>query len=356
MSRANRRHQGGFTLIEMAIVISISMLASIAAAKLFKVWADGQIARYNGALVAQYNAGVSSFVSNEPARLANLVPPQPFAGFGNYVGISWLQAPPCAGAAGVVAYLPCGFDPFSTVGLALNTTVAQNGAFILATTALGPAITGVGVDRAMGGAIVRAAEAYAGSYSGNVQRTYGFTRYNIDVPTGNLFAFVDTAVLGEPYLRTDGTNQMTGNLNAGGMDVLNARDMNANRNLNAGRYVAANTSGLGGNVAILNTQNTAGNPVNLAEGFQAPHYIRHGGFLDKPACPPDIPVPRAFAIPAIFTSGNITDPITGVVPSFADAGGGAQWQLSLTVATTSNPAGDPGNPNVVALVGSMCTN
>jgi prepilin-type N-terminal cleavage/methylation domain-containing protein len=346
-SKLVKSKQAGFTLIEAMIAIAISLSIILALGKAFKAWGDFQTARAQGAKVAQYNSAVSSFVSNEPARLANLVPPQVFAGFGNYVGIGWLQAPPCPGATGVVNYLPCGFDPFSAVGLTFNTTIAPNGPLILATTNLGPAVTGIGVDRSMGGAIIRAAETYAGSYSDNVQRTYGFMQYGIDIATGNLAAFVGTAILGEPYLRIDGTNQMTGNLNAGGRDVLNARDMNANRNL------TANAAAVGGNVAIQNTANAAGNPLNLSESMQSPRLLHDGDLLPMPACTPDKPVPQVFAAPGMFTTVDLTDPIIGVVPLFTPAG--AQWQVSLTVATTKFPGGKPGNLNAAVLAGTLCT-
>ena len=386
---ASPKSQRGISLIEAMIVIGLSTWYMVSAAQLFQAWANYQIASAQGNKVAKYNSAVASYVTNEPARLSNLNPPQPFP-FGSYSGIGWLQTPPCAGAAGAVMYLPCGFDPFSTVGLTFDTTVAQNGQYILATTILGPAVTGIGVDRAMGGAIVNAANAYAGSYTANLEQSIGFTRYAIDPDTGILFAYVDTAILGQPFLRTDGTNQMTGNLNMGNNSLNNANavnsatvnasntvnaansvntstmnatnavnastmnassavnggTVNATTDLNAGRNVNANASGVGGNVQIMGTS------ITLAESIQGSSYVNNGGFVAKPQCPPENPTPRIFASQGPFSSGNAQDPITSVQLSYTDVGTG--WQVFITVFTASNPAGQSADPSSSAMVSVTC--
>lgn len=346
--------QRGFTLLELGIVVGILAWWMVSAGQLFKAWGEYQAAVQNGNKIAKYNYAVASYVANEPARLASQSPPQPFPLPQNHNDIRWLQAPPCAGATGAVAYLPCNFDPWSGVGLAFNTAIAPNGPYISARTDFGPAVTGIGVNRAMGGAIVNAANAYAPTYTANAERAYGIVDFGIDIPTGNIFATVDTAALGVPFLMADGSNQMTGNLNMGNNSVNNANSVNANGNvtagqdLNAGRNVTANAAGAGGGVGI------AGTGITLAETLQSPHFVSDGEYLDKPACPPDHPIPKVIGIPGMFHSGDQADPVTGVVTSYTDAG--SRWQVFLTVYTVNNPGGTPGNPNTVALVGTRCGN
>ena len=363
---ASPKSQRGISLIEAMIVIGLSTWYMVSAAQLFQAWANYQIASAQGNKVAKYNSAVASYVTNEPARLSNLNPPQPFP-FGSYSGIGWLQTPPCAGAAGAVMYLPCGFDPFSTVGLTFDTTVAQNGQYILTTTILGPAVTGIGVDRAMGGAIVNAANAYAGSYTANLEQSIGFTRYAIDPDTGILFTYVDTAILGQPFLRTDGTNQMTGNLNMGNNSLNNANavnsatvnasntvnaansvntsTMNATTDVNAGRNVTANTANQGGNVQIYGTS------TNLTGRLSAAFQVKDQDIVQKPACPPNQTAKISVSENG-FTTGTTAEPISGITVMAMDQG--TQWQIVIYMGTKDYPNGTPAGSNVSATGSTWC--
>ena len=376
MRRANPRPQGGFALIPMMIAVMIFTILLVQAAQFMRFKLNLDNAEAVGHRIAMYNSAVASYLNAEPARLGALSQPFP-TGVQN--GVSWLQAPPCAGATGAVPYLSCGFNDFLPYNLGPYTTnIVAAGAFYTATTNLGWAVTGLNPDRVVGGQIVNAASAYRTSYTTNAETASGFMAYDIDPPSGTITATVDTAALGDRWLRLNGTNAMGANLNFGGYDGVNARDLNANRDLianrntnagqdvnatrnmnagqdmsatrdhNAGRNMNANAAGAGGNV------NVAGTAINLAETLQSPHFVHDGDLLDKPQCPPDKPVPRVFAIPGMFASTNQTDPVTGVVPSVVDAG--TRWQIGLAVATINNPGGTAGNPNSAALVSTICTN
>ena len=373
LRHASLKSQRGISLLEAMIVIGLSTWYMVSAAQLFQAWANYQIASAQGNKVAKYNSAVASYVTNEPARLSNLNPKQPFQ-FGAYSGIGWLQAPPCAGATGAVMYLPCGFDPFSTVGLTFDTTVAQNGQYILATTILGPAVTGIGVDRAMGGAIVNAANAYAGSYTANLEQSIGFTRYAIDPDSGILFAYVDTAILGQPFLRIDGTNQMTGNLNMGNNSLNNANGVNAATvtasntvnaansvntatlnatgtvnaaaDVNAGRNVTANTAYQGGNVQIYGTG------INLTGRQSAAIQVQDQDIVQKPACPPNAPTAKIAVSDNSFTTGPVAVAINGIKVFALDQG--PQWQIIIYMATEAYPNGISAGSNVSAIGSTWC--
>lgn len=354
-----QQRQAGFLLAELSVAMSIIMIAFTAYLVFWASEVKRGLARSTGVRIAQYNSAVASWLNDhDPAT--NPVPP------GNYAGLGWLQdAATCPGGTAARSYIPCGADPFLPFNLAYNTTVAPAGGFFRAVTNLGPAVTGLGVDRVAGGEIVAAAGAFAGSYTMGLERTQGYTRYDIDIPTGNITAVVDASVLAGPYLRHDGSNQMTGDLNMGGRHVNNAANVNAagtvrggnvaatnnvtaGRDMNAGRNVTANNANAGGNVQIANSD------VNLAESAQAPKYVTHGGYVDKPVCPPDKPAARLFGQVARFYSGDAADPVTAVNPTFDDQGG--RWQIFVTGYTLKHPGGIQGNAYTAVLVTTTCGN
>lgn len=361
MSRANPGKQSGFMLIETLIAVTVFFVVYMQVVKfgVFKLNLDN--AEVVGHRIAEYNAAVASYVNAEPGRLAQLMPPQAFP-FGVQNGVGWLQAPPCAGATGAVAYLSCGFESFLPYQLGYATTLAPNGGFITATTNLGPAVTGIGVDRAQGGAIVRAASAYRASYTTNAETTSGFMRYDIDIPTGNLTAVVDTAALGDRWLRTDGSNQMTGNLNMGNNSLNNAATVTANTavntaavnatgsvnaggDLNAGRDVNVNAAGGGGNVQIMGTA------INLAGSVQGSRYVFDGDVVGKPQCPPNAPAAGIFTSAGGFVTADGGEPVYGIKFNAIDTGPG--WQIEIQ-ARNSSLAWVPAGLYVKALVNLLC--
>ena len=358
-----RQKQQGFGLVEAMIAVMIFSIVLVQAAEFLSFKLNADNAEDIGHRIASYNSAVASYLNAEPARLAALNPPQALP-LGVQNGIGWLQAPPCAGATGSVSYLPCGFNDFLPYSLTPYTTTLApaNGGFVTATTNLGWVVSGLNPDRIIGGQIVKSASAYRTTYTTNAETASGFMDYAIDIPTGTITATVNTAALGDRWLRTNGTNAMAGNLNMGGNTVNNANNVNAtgtmaaanvqaSADVTAGQNVTANTAGAGGDVSIANT---GANPINLAEAMQAPRLIRDGDFVEKPTCPADKPSPKIFAMPGMILTGDNTDPITGVSAIASDAG--MNWQVSMLVRTVSNPGGIAGNPNAAAMVGTICTN
>lgn len=368
--------QQGFAMLDALIATGILFWWLIAAAKLFGAWGDFQVAQMEGAHIAQYNQAVASYVANEPARLANLVPPQTLALPIHSEGVGWLQdAATCPGAAGAIPYLPCSYDPFSRVGLSFTTDIVQNGQYATATTHFGPALDGKAVDGAMGGAIVTAARGYAPTYSANLAQQYGLTGYGIDTGTGSLFATVDTARLGVPFLLTNGSNQMTGQLNMGGHHIAGAanitatgtvrgnnvsatnnvaagknvtagQDMGAGRDLNAGRHVTSNTAGLGGKIQI------SGTAITLAGSLQASQYVNDGNWVLKPACPPDAPTPMLHISQSGFIVDAASEPILGM--SLEAVENANRWDIKIYISNQSNPGGIRAGNSVRARATTFC--
>jgi hypothetical protein len=235
----NARAQGGFALLEFSIAAALGMFLVVLGAQAFDAWIDNLNAQATGVRVAQYNSAVASWINAAGAAVPT----------GAYNGIGWLQnAATCAGATGAEDFLPCGFEGLLPWNLQYNTTIDTNATDpavpvgrVRAITNLGTPTFGAGPPLLnYGAALLRAAQAYVGISQLRAQNLVGLTSYRIlPDPAGGandqLIAQVDTSVNVDPWLRTDGSNQMLADLNVGGNDVVNSRDVNASRNVNAGQ-------------------------------------------------------------------------------------------------------------------------
>jgi type II secretory pathway pseudopilin PulG len=247
----NRRAQGGFAILESAIGLALFAYVLMMAAQAWNAYAENMDAQAKGVRVAQYNSAVASWINAAGAAVPT----------GNFNGIGWLQnAATCAGATGAADFLPCGFDSYLGWTLAYNTQIDTNATDpavppgrVRAITNLGtPRLPGAGNPPLMvyGAALLRAAQAFVGISQLRAQNLVGLTSYRIlPDPAGGandqLIAQVDTSVNVDPWLRTDGSNQMLADLNVGGNDVVNSRDVNASRNMNAGQNMNANGNVIG---------------------------------------------------------------------------------------------------------------
>lgn len=352
------RRQTGFTLIELLIVTIVFLVNVAAIAQGIQFWGETLDAQADGAKVAEYNLAVASWVSAH----------QPNVPLGHFEGSEWLKnAADCPGGTGDANYLPCAWDPLTNYGLAWSTdvTVQANGA-VLATTALGPARKpDQAIQGGYGGQIAKSARAYVGTgrYAVEAHNLSGYARYEIDSATGNLFAYVDVAASDSPYLRRDGSNAMQGDLQMGGHDVRNARDVLANRDLSAGRDVWANGSGLGGDVKIANTLvspavNSTG-VISLANAGQGRTYIENEGYVNKPTCPGGRRA-QVFMVPGqIVSANNLAEPIGAIDLKYQDDPIFDRWQVWYVIYTPTYPTGVPpsaarGSPHVTALVETNC--
>jgi prepilin-type N-terminal cleavage/methylation domain-containing protein len=225
-----------------------------------------------------------------------------------------------------------------------------------------------------------------------------------------LIAQVDTSVNVDPWLRIDGTNSMQANLNVGGNDVVNARDVNANRdmnatnniraangraelwnngpegavltlrgangqqvhvqningtfrlvnnpwnaelmrvdqaaNLSAGRDVAANMNGWGGDVRIVNTAVPGVGPMSLSGAMQGAQILNNPDWFPKPVnCPPGT-IPKIFAVAVKLDNNGRAEPI-GAIQTRADDYGGS-WRVSTVIITPSSTL-EPSTVKILAM-------
>lgn len=419
------KKQKGFSLIELMFVIAISTSMIVMLAKEFKKWVDVQLATRDGIIMANYTAAVASYVTNEPVRLAQLSPPQtmPMAADDSVVhfGFGWLQdAATCPGATGAVAYLPCNFanswtNPYNI--LFVTYVHPEPPQFVRAETFFGrPSFDGINSEWIRAGIITNIAESHVTSLTASIERTSGMIVWRIDpdyAPSGQIISTVTTAVLGQPWLRTDGSNQMTAALNMGGNDINGARDVNANRdlianhnvtarntvtavnNINAGNNVTAgmsieaaeNITSLGGNVVALNGDVNAGQNVNAGNDVVAQNNVdaqndvrvtgatytnpftnnneaislssavwgmtyvdNSSNIVNKPTCPTG-KTAQLFTVPGQWSVGGVAEPVGGIDLSQKDRG--RFWEVYLILYTASKPNGYIPQPGTATILVSL---
>lgn len=350
--------QGGFALIGTAIAVAVWMTAFYSMVQAYVAYMDQEGARISGAKIAKYNSAVAAFINGS----------LPNVPLGNYVGTAWLKdAATCPGATGAVAYLPCAFDDFVGMNLVgYNTTITQNNPpFYQAVTTVGAVLTDGRPDGGLGGAVVRAAESWIGlgSMRQQAEHQVGIPSYDINPNNAIITATIDTATNADPWLRRDGSNAMAANLNAGGFDVNNAQNMNANgnvragngiwagtdvsagRNVGAGQSVFANTAGNGGDVAIANAGIAGQGPLSLAGSSQGTHIVitdqdaGAGNFyarVQKPICPLPL-VAKIDGKFASLTDGGIASPIGAMLVRAINDTDPNYWRVFGEISTAANP-------------------
>lgn len=215
-SRAPRSAERGFTLLEMALVLGVSMTVLVATmGGKFEDLRDTQ-AKELGVRVAQYTQALGHYMSERGLA----TPP------GTFAGTAWLKdGATCPGGAGTAPYLPCNFPDVFPYGMTVATTVAPGVDTVVATTVVGPNPLAVSGRRR--GDLAGLAVTTARTTAPSTQRAAGaalaeMIEYEVNA-LGQIESRVDMAAAADPWLRLDGSNAMQANLDMDGNDLVASR-------------------------------------------------------------------------------------------------------------------------------------
>lgn len=183
-----------------------------------------------GEMAGQFAAGLRGIVAAIQAQPA-LLP-------GTQTGVAWLRSPSCGGLASNPdeGYVPCHFTG-GTLGASYTTTFAYDAAtnaiearttFVAPPHGDSPRNAILFADRLVQGAMQAPTNPNTGMFYNawaNVPVTAsGPWVAGGPIAEGRVVLVVNNAPSNDFWLRTDGTNRMLANLNAGGFSIENARD------------------------------------------------------------------------------------------------------------------------------------
>lgn len=232
--RSSTSRQRGQAVIGMVIAVGLLALAMVGVLRLWKEAQIDSAAKRYGQTLSQFAIGARGFVAAVQSGDRTL-PSNPY----NVNGFAWLKAPSCGGLAGnpVDGFIPCAFD-----GGALAASYQTSVTFTPATSAV-ESRTNFFVPKSMVGddgagslaaSVANAALTQQLPVSGTFYTVYANSPTNALAPTpvasispanrGRVLLIVNNAPSQDPWLRTDGTNKMLANLNAGGHSLVNAKD------------------------------------------------------------------------------------------------------------------------------------
>lgn len=360
------RKQKGYTLIELGIVAVVLSVLTYMALTTMRDELDRDFAKTEGARLAQLSSAALQFVLDGGAD-------------GVYNGTNFLkQNGVCAGGTSAVAYLPCTFANTGMNGIAYTTVVAAPIATVSSTA---PTISGQARPD-LAARIVQAANAAIVD-----TQIGGFIDHEINFPgDGSIDSTLDTvagaggltALLDNEYIRRDGGNSPTANINWGGfglsgVNVLNAVDGNFSddivvnddatirdrANLDNIYHEAGGTNRVqfysqtemrtnayflsladfngeaqfdgiidaNGNASFDGGQYTF-NGVNVREFIDNGDVVDSGTTVPKPVCPAGL-TPRIYAYPSLVTHNNQVETISGIDVYANDAG--VEWNVFVAV-------------------------
>jgi len=227
--RSNARDVKAFSLIELLAAMAISAFLLVVTVQQIiqrndRAIATGLVARQ----IAGFTNAVRQRISYEDALVIFDQPIQ------TNMGISWLQNATCGGTANV-QFLPCNFSvDIAQAGHLIYTTEIKNTAGRLSATIKLADANGVGYQAHgrlrsdLAGAAVIGAAGYRVS-SVTPTGLVTFAKFESDPTSGIITVEIDTNSATEPWLRTDGSNQMNADLGFSGIghDLLNANDIEA---------------------------------------------------------------------------------------------------------------------------------
>lgn len=297
------RSLAGFTLVELLIVIAIMASISIYYFETRTVEMQNDMAKVTANRLVQYNNAVTTYIFDNYDGFTDQVNGLPAVGIVPLgvaqVNTAWLKdSVGCAGGLASKAYLPCGFSDDVGFNLMYRTTVtlcpalasaslnnwcsspqaplALDERFVFDGTStiepIGPIPAGCRArDLCLGGKDRLDLASQIIALANNNSGPTGFEGYsNIShfeytdgtfnpIPAFNVItARVSNTAANDPWLRTDGTNYMQGDIRMGGIDgagVYSEYDITNTRNLSAS-----------GNLYLDSTQDETGLATTAADG------------------------------------------------------------------------------------------
>lgn len=296
--RSNTSRQRGQAVIGMVIAVGLLALAMVGVLRLWKESQVESAAKRYGQTLSQFAIGARGFVAAVQSGDRSL-PSNPYVAN----GFAWLKAPACGGLTGnpVDGFIPCTFD-----GGALGSSYQTSVTLTPATSAV-ESRTNFFVPKSMVGddgagalaaSVANAALTQQLPANGTFYTVYANSPTNATAPTpvssisatnrGRVLLIVNNAPSQDPWLRTDGTNRMLADLNAGGHSLVGAKDGAFSGNLDAvsatlrGNLQVNGTGTVNGDLRTASNFSAAGNAsINGSSAVQGDSWVAGDTTLNK---------------------------------------------------------------------------
>lgn len=323
-------------LIGLLLAISVALTMIPIAMQNYLHQIVDQEAAASGKQLADLALGVQSFIVAAQSNPA-LIPGAPVT------GSAWLKPPSCGGLATNPAkgYIPCSFPSYGANDTLFNanytTYFTNNAGLIEARTTLkvqflgdprnGSTIAAKIANAAMG------SSASAGGGGNTFFQAYANAPYTTNassvVPYGNpnygrVTLVTSNASSQSIFLRVDGTNQMLANLNMGGNDLINAKNINASGNATIAGNVTASAfqtnpgggqfnSDQGGSLELGGNNGTAGSGTPYVDFHLAGQGVQGFNARIINQSPNNLIIQGANGQGSLTAQGSITPGAIGVV-------------------------------------------
>lgn len=353
--------QHGNALFGAIVGISLMSAAIMTYMRFENAKREETAALEQGEQLAQFAVGLRGFVAYAQSNNA--------LASGTKVGVDWLKAPSCGGLSSnpAAGFVPCVFTA-GTVGPSISTTfdvVAATNSIQARATYLVPTLANSRRRSIFADRVAMAARGQSAAGNGTFFTVFSNVAENATSQTqvasqatgnlGRVILLVDNAPSNDQYLRTDGTNRMLANLNAGGFSIGNARDGSFSGNVRVqnqmqvdkGLTVVEGTADLKGGVV---TPDAAVTDIGkyLSQGVYTAQVLTGAASYSvaKPRCNTNAPTSQIFA--SIQASGDMNyggyraDAINQIRVDVTDSGGswivspvmvGTKFDLSLNGST-----------------------